>query len=145
MIMDVCMPAPIFFKRETPPKPYAEFAMLSLAAIGIGILAGIWIGGPALTGDGNRHASDPVTRWVPMTYGEMISRPDPSPYRSATPDFDTSGQIDYAASAKARAQAETRGAETSGQSLRDDWDRPISERQSGRAARSYMPDRHSVR
>ena len=137
MTMDVCMPAPVFFKREPRPKPYAEIAMLGLAAIGIGILAGIWIGGPALTGDGNRHASDPVSRWVPLTYGEMISRPDPSPYRSATPTFDAGGQIDYAASAKARAQAET-----SGQGARDDWDRPMSERQTGRATRT--PDRHAV-
>jgi hypothetical protein len=69
----------------------------------------------------------------------MISRPDPSPYRSATPAFDGSGQIDYAASAKARAQAETNG-----QRAADDWDRPISERQSGRAvSRSYL-DRHAV-
>ena len=113
--------------------------MLGLAAIGIGILAGVWIGGPALTGDGTRLASDPVTRWIPMSYNEMIQRPDPSPYRSATPTFDTSGQIDYAASAKARAQAETRG-----QSARDDGDRPISEQQSGRAASRSTMDRHAV-
>jgi hypothetical protein len=113
--------------------------MLGLAAIGIGILAGIWIGGPALTGDGTKLASDPVTRWAPMSYSEMMQRPDPSPYRSATPAFSASGQIDYAAAAKARAQAET-----SGQGARDDWDRTISERQSGRAtSRSYM-DRHAV-
>src|SRR6185295_13384476 len=103
---DACMPAPVFYKREARPKPYAELAMLGLAAIGIGILAGIWIGGPALTGDGTKLASDPVSRWVPMSYNDMVSRPDPSPYRSATPSFDSSGQIDYAASAKARALAE---------------------------------------
>jgi hypothetical protein len=139
MTMDVCMPAPVFSKREPRPKPYAEFVMLGLAAIGIGILAGIWIGGPALTGDGTKLASDPVSRWVPMSYNEMISRPDPSPYRAATPAFDTTGQIDYAASAKARAQAET-----SGQSARDDWDRPISERQSGRAPSRSTTDRHAI-
>src|SRR5262249_44180608 len=37
MIMDACMPAPIFYKREPRPKPYAELVMLGLAAIGIGI------------------------------------------------------------------------------------------------------------
>jgi hypothetical protein len=138
--MEVCMPAPVFYKREPRrPKPYAEIAMLGLAAIGIGILAGIWIGGPALTGDGTKLASDPVSRWIPLSYNDMISRPDPSPYRSATPNFAASGQIDYAASAKARAQAET-----SGQGTRDDWDRPISERQSGRGASRGTTDRHAV-
>ncbi len=132
------MPSPLF-NRESQSKPYAELAMLGLAAIGIGILAGIWIGGPALTGDGTRLASDQGTRWVPMSYNEMIQRPDPSPYRSATPTFSTDGQIDYAAAAKARAQAETNG-----QATHDDWDRPISERQSGRGvSRSYL-DRHAV-
>ena len=136
--MDVCMPAPVF-NREPRPKPYAELVMMGLATIGIGILAGIWIAGPAMTGTGNSLASDPLTRWIPPTYGEMISRPDPSPYRTATPNFDTSGQPDYAAAAKARAQAGT-----TGQSTRDDWDRSISERQSGRAiSRSYL-DRHAV-
>jgi hypothetical protein len=139
MTTDACMPAPVFYKRETRPKPYAELAMLGLALIGIGILAGIWIGGPALTGDGTRLASDPVTRWVPMSYNEMISRPDPSPYRNATPAADGGAQIDYAASAKARAQTETNG-----QRAADDWDRPISERQSGRAASRNYLDRHAV-
>ena len=137
--MDVCMPAPIFYKREPRPKPYAELAMLGLALVGIGILAGIWVGGPALTGDGTKLASDLVERWIPMSYHEIISRPDPSPYRSATPAFDTKGQIDYATSAKTRAQAETNG-----QGTRDDWDRSISERQSGRGfSHSYL-DRHAV-
>jgi hypothetical protein len=137
--MDVCMPAPIFYKRQSRPKPYAEFAMLGLAAIGIGILAGIWIAGPALTGDGTKLASDPVTRWLPMSYSQMIQRPDPSPYRSATPDFSASWQIDYAASAKARAQAET-----SGQGAGDDRDGRISERQSRRPAWRNDVDRHAV-
>ncbi len=101
-MMDVCMPAPVF-NREPRPKPYAELVMVGLAAIGIGILAGIWIAGPALTGSGNGLAADPVARWMPPTYGEMISRPDPPPYRTGTPNFEPCRQIQYARSAKARA------------------------------------------
>jgi len=116
------------------PKPHAEAAMLGLAAVGIGILLGIWIAGPALTGSGPSVALDPTQRSIPMSYNDMMARPDPFPYRVASPSFNPGGQIDYAAAAKARAQAET-----SGQGTTDPWDR-----QTGRTpSRSTIFDRHS--
>jgi len=85
------MPGPVF-NAEPQLKPRAEIVMIALAAVGIGILAGIWVAGPALTGSGTSNlASDPVMRWVPQTYGEMM-RPDPSPYRQAHAQSETSGQ-----------------------------------------------------
>jgi hypothetical protein len=119
------------------PKPYSEIVMVCLAAVGIGILLGIWVAAPALTGSGTSVALDP--RSIPMSYNDMIARPDPFPYRTATPTFDTSGRIDYAALAKARAQAEHSGRAAG----RDDVTGP-SDRQTGRTSwRSYVPDRHS--
>ena len=119
------------------PKPYSETVMIGLAAIGIGILLGVWVAAPALTGTAS-VASDPTTR-IPLTYNDMIARPDPFPYRTATPAFDTGGRIDYAALAKARAQAEYSGQAIARDDATDSWNR-----QTGRTSwRSYVPDRHS--
>jgi hypothetical protein len=119
------------------PKPYTETVMIGLAAVGIGILLGIWVAAPALTGTAT-EASNWAMRTIPMSYNDMIARPDPHPYRTATPSFDAGGRIDYAAAAKARAQAETSGQTTTRDGAADPWDR-----QNGRSvSRSY--DRHSV-
>jgi hypothetical protein len=134
--MDICMDGPLLNLEK--PKPFAEPVMIGLAAVGLGILLGIWVAGPALTGTGTVVASDPITRSIPMSYNDMMARPDPFAYRSATPSFDTGGRIDYAAAAKARAQAETTGQASTRDNAADPWDR-----QTGRSAsRNY--DRHSI-
>ena len=138
--MDVCMNAPLL-NDETlidlkRPKPYAEAIMVGLAAVGIGILLSIWVAGPALTGAAT-VASDWTSRSIPMSYNDMIARPDPPPYRTATLAFDTGGRIDYAVAAKARAQYEYVRVAVSDES-------PWSQQTTGRASsRSYVPDRHS--
>ena len=119
-------------------RPYAETVMVGLAAVGIGILLGIWVAAPALTGAAS-VASDPAMRSIPMSYNDMIARPDPFPYRTATPAFDTGGRIDYAAAAKARAQAEYGGRVATGDDATDPWDRQTRRTSS----RGYVPDRHS--
>jgi hypothetical protein len=124
----------------TKPKPYTEPVMFGLAAVGIGILLGIWVAAPALTGSGTSVALDPTQRSISMSYNDMMARPDPFPYRVASPSFNTGGQIDYAAAAKARAQAETTGRGAAGDDATDPWDRQTT----GRASRSYVPDRHSI-
>jgi hypothetical protein len=135
--MDVCMNAPLLnndplidLKKR---NPYAEVAMIGLGAVGIGILVGIWVVGPALTGTAS-VASDWATRSIPMSYNDMMARPDPPPYRTATLAFDTGGRIDYAVAAKARAQFEY-GRVAVGDE---------AQQTTGRASsRSYIPDRHS--
>lgn len=132
--MDVCMNDPLLNLEK--PRPYAEAVMIGLAAVGIGILLGIWVAGPALTGTAT-VASDPTMRSIPMSYSEMIARPDPPPYRTATLAFDTGGRIDYAVAAKARAQFEYGRVAASDESS---W----KQQTAGRApSRSYVPDRHS--
>jgi hypothetical protein len=120
------------------PKPYSEIVMVGLAAVGIGILLGIWVAAPALTGTASA-VSDPTMRSIPMSYNDMMAQPDPFPYRTATPAFDSGGRIDYAAAAKARAQAEYGGRLATGDDATDPWDRQTRRT----SPRSYVPDRHS--
>ena len=135
--MDVCMTTPILTNDALidlkKRNPYAEAVMAGLAAVGIGILVGIWVVGPALTGTA-KVASDPTMRSWTMSYKDMIERPDPPPYRTATLAFDTGGRIDYAVAAKARAQFEYGRVAVSDE----------NQQTTGRApSRSYVPDRHS--
>ena len=62
--------------------------------------------GPAIT-----HGTDapPQAAQERTTFEDMVARPDPSPYRAATPAFDISGPPNYAAAAKDKAQAELGG------------------------------------
>jgi hypothetical protein len=88
----------------------SEPGLAALAAIAIGMFAGTWIIGPAVT----RNTADipaPVAQ-ERATFEDMVARPDPSPYRAATPAFDTSGPPHYGAVAKARAQAGLGGSTT---------------------------------
>jgi hypothetical protein len=81
--------------------------LAAMAAVAIGMFAGAWLIGPAIT----RHNSDvpPQATQERTSFDDMISRPDPSPYRAATPAFDVNGAPHYAAAAKEKAQAELGG------------------------------------
>jgi len=87
--------------------------LAAMAAVAIGMFAGAWLIGPAITAhDGAAHNSDVPTQATTqehISFEDMISRPDPSPYRAATPAFDFSGAPHYAAAAKEKAQAELGG------------------------------------
>jgi hypothetical protein len=90
----------------------SEPLLAAIAAIAIGMFAGAWLIGPAITAhDSAAHNSDVPTQPTQerISFDEMISRPDPSPYRAATPAFDFSGAPNYAATAKEKAQAELGG------------------------------------
>jgi hypothetical protein len=85
----------------------SEPGLAALAAIAVGMFVGTWIIGPAVTRD-TSEAPTPAAQ-DRVTFEEMVARPDPSPYRAATPAFDNSGPPHYGAVAKARAQAEVGG------------------------------------
>ena len=135
--MDVCMNAALFnddgMLNPEKPKPHAEAVMVGLAAVGIGILLGIWVAGPALTGTGTVASDRSMRSWA-MSYQDMIARPDPPPYRTATLAFDAGGRIDYAAAAKAGAKFEY------GRVADDDTGRQTT----GRAPRNPFADRHAI-
>jgi hypothetical protein len=90
----------------------AEPGLSALAAIAIGMFVGTWIIGPAVTRTSETPAPAAQER---ATFEDMVARPDPSPYRAATPAFDTSGPPNYAATAKARAQGDFGGRMTDGE------------------------------
>ena len=86
----------------------SEPGLAALAAIAVGMFVGTWVIGPAVTRDNAGTTSPPTTQERP-TFEDMVARPDPSPYRAATPAFDTAGPPHYGAVARARAQAELGG------------------------------------
>jgi hypothetical protein len=116
-------------------KPRAEPLMVAIAAVAVGMFVGTWVLGPMVS-------SDPMSKErvneTPLSYEQMIARPDPFPYRTPTPVAEQQAQTNYAAAAKQRAQSEYGGhfAEDSGaanpwQSQRSRW-------------RASVPDRHAV-
>jgi hypothetical protein len=84
----------------------SEPAMAAMAVVAIGMFVGTWVIGPAITHD---SADAPVAaKQERATFEDMVARPDPSPYRAATPAFDITA-TNYAAAAKEKAQAELGG------------------------------------
>jgi hypothetical protein len=64
-------------------KPRAEPLMVAIAALAFGMFAGTWIIGPSVSG--GSYSKERTTAEEPLTYEQMIARPDPFPYRTATP------------------------------------------------------------
>jgi hypothetical protein len=119
----------------------AEPYMAAMAVVAVSMFVGAWVIGPAIT----RNTTDvsPAVSEARPTTSEMIARPDPFPYRSPTPAFDTSGPPSYAAAAKQKAQAEV-----DGRGAYDDdgyAERPPAYTGSSRSSRHYRAyDRHRV-
>ena len=92
-------------KRPTPHPLLAymsypsrhEAVAIAIAAIGVGMFIGTWVIGPAIPQGNIERAAE--TTGAP-SFEEMVSRPDPDPYRSATPQFDMSGAPKYGEAAR---------------------------------------------
>lgn len=119
----------------------SEPLMAALATVAVGMFVGTWVIGPAITHDTEPAATMPQER---TSFEEMVSRPDPMPYRAPTPAFDSAGPPHYAAVAKEKAQAELGGDVADA----DSFDRPRETRSYN--TRSYRRslygpfDRHRV-
>ena len=114
----------------------SEPLIAAMAAVAVGMFVGTWIIGPAITHNSPDTPAPAVKERT--TFEDMVSRPDPMPYRTATPTFDTAGQPSYAAAAKEKAQAEL-GGEINPEAAAD---APSYSVRSSRAARTF--DRHRV-
>ena len=82
----------------------SEPLLAAMAAIAVGMFLGAWFLGPMLS-----HNNSDVpgsTARERMNYEQMVARPDPPPFRSPTPTFDSSNAPDYAAAARAQAQGQ---------------------------------------
>ena len=116
-------------------KPRAEPLMVAMAAVAIGMFVGTWIIGPSVS---SGSLSKERGTEAPMSYEQMIARPDPFPYRTATPAFEQQAAPNYAAMAKQRAQSEY-GGRMADSEAGDPW-----QSLRGRPSRTVMPDRHAV-
>ena len=116
-------------------EPY----MAAMAAVAVGMFIGAWVLGPAITHEPeSQPASEEqqTAQQEPLTYQAMLSRPDPSPYRTPTPDYGSYGAPNYGQVAKERAQAGL-GSESA----------PVTEppRYRSSSSRYYRPfDRHAI-
>jgi hypothetical protein len=115
----------------------SEPLLAAMAAIAVGMFVGTWVIGPAITHNG---AEAPAQATQERTsFEDMVARPDPPPYRAATPAFEMSGVPNYGAVAKERAQTETGGQFADSEAAAET---PSYSRGSPRAYRSF--DRHRV-
>jgi hypothetical protein len=124
-----------------PHRLRPEPLLNAVAAIAVGMFIGCWVIGPALT-----YKSDATpqgtTKATSMTFEAMLARPDPFPYRTATPVFDSLYQTHYAEAAREKARAEI-GSRTAASPWSEFQTEPI---QSPNHARWHYraPDRHAV-
>jgi hypothetical protein len=130
--------------QDTPRL--SEPLLVALSVVAAGMFIGAWVLGPTLTHPGRAASSE---KDQPLSYEEMVARPDPSPYRAATPAFDVSNQPSYGATAREKARAELGGHRTVRNS--DDsqavtsGDGGFDPPQTHRSYRSYpAPDRHGI-
>jgi hypothetical protein len=104
---------------------------------------GNWVIGPAVSHDDINAAALPSATQGRAAFDVMVARPDPSPYRTPTPDFDMTAQPRYGAMAKERARAELGGRRTVDGTMPE-----FSSQDSGAAdapvpPRYRVPDRHT--
>ncbi|MCX7311059.1 MAG: hypothetical protein WCG92_13440 [Hyphomicrobiales bacterium] len=114
----------------------AEPIMAALAAVAIGMFVGTWVIGPAITGT-STSAPVPADR-ERTTFADMVARPDPPPYRAATPAFEMAAP-NYAAAAKEKALAEVGSAPADPDFTPE---APAPSRTSSRNSRAF--DRHQI-
>jgi hypothetical protein len=94
---------------QTHDTPRISGPLLSaLAVVAASLFIGNWVIGPALT---HKTPAAPTTD-EPLSDQAMMARPDPSPYRAATPAFDMSSNPSYGTAAREKARAELGGHRT---------------------------------
>jgi hypothetical protein len=115
-------------------KPRAEPLMVAIAAVAVGMFIGTWIVGPMVSAGSTSKERGAET---PLSYEQMLARPDPFPYRTPTPVVEQA-PTNYAAAARQRAQSEYGGHFAENSEAANPW-------QSQRSRwRAYAPDRHAV-
>jgi hypothetical protein len=121
----------------------SEPLLAAMAAVSVGMFVGAWLIGPAITRDSAVPTPAPAPQ-ARTSFEEMVSRPDPSPYRAATPDFGPAGAPNYAAAAKEKAQAELGGQIPADNAAADDEAVPQESASTRTRARYPSFDRHHV-
>jgi hypothetical protein len=77
----------------------------AMAAVAVGMFVGAWILGPAISTGPSESTKLRSAQEEKAALANTAARPDPSPYRSATPAFDVPDAPAFGKLAKERAQA----------------------------------------
>jgi hypothetical protein len=127
---------------QTQDTPRISEPLLSaLAVVAVGMFIGAWVIGPLAS----HKVAATATKEERMTYQAMLAKPDPFPYRTATPAFDTSARPGYGAAAREKARAELGGRRTVAGDPVADFQLQTSDNLAYRApSRSRAMDRHSI-
>jgi hypothetical protein len=118
--------------------------MTVLVIVAVSMFIGSWVIGPSLT---HESAVASTAKEERMTYDAMMARPDPSPYRTATPQFDNSARPGYGAAAREKARAELGRPRTAAGNSVTDFPATVAsdhrEEQPRAHSSSVGPDRHT--
>ena len=77
----------------------------AMAAVAVGMFVGTWILGPAISTSSVEHTKLRSAQEEKAALADTATRPDPSPYRTATPAFDVPDAPAFGKLARERAQA----------------------------------------
>jgi hypothetical protein len=123
----------------------SEPVLAAMAAVAVGMFLGTWVLGPAITG--NKPDTPAQTQPERTSFQDLVARPDPMPYRAATPAFALSGTPNYGAAAREKARAEVGGRVVDDQMVSEAAipEPPRDDRSSYSSSRNYRSyDRHRV-
>lgn len=77
----------------------------AMSVVAISMFVGYWVIGPAISTDSAPREALRSAQFERLALDEARARPDPSPYRTPTPAFETPASTNYAQIAKQSAQA----------------------------------------
>src|SRR5262245_61328183 len=80
----------------------------AMTAVAVGMFVGTWVIGPAISTDTPPRDALRSGQFERLSLDEARARPDPSPYRTPTPEFAAPASTNYARIARQKAQASSR-------------------------------------
>jgi hypothetical protein len=133
--------SPSLFKQAWPFKRgwwSSDTVWLSaMAAVAVGMFVGHWIIAPAISTDSPPREALRSGQFERLSLDEARARPDPSPYRTPTPEFAAPASTNYAQIARQKAQT------SSGDEDISDSFREPAPRESWSYGRGRSVDRHT--
>jgi len=75
-----------------------------MTAVAVGMFAGYWVIAPAISTDSPPREALRSAQFERLSLDEARARPDPSPYRTPTPEFAAPASTNYAQIARQKAQ-----------------------------------------
>ena len=76
----------------------------AMTAVAVGMFAGYWVIAPAISTDSPPREALRSAQFERLSLDEARARPDPSPYRTPTPEFAAPASTNYAQMARQKAR-----------------------------------------